>query len=183
MLTRHPLTRGLLSQDVLTQDVLTRHRRPCSATVRGPAERGSVTVFVVVFAIAVMFLLALILDGGIAMNAKQRAADIAGQAARAAADTIDVAQLRNTGAAVMGPGACGAAAKLVSTYGQRLSSGVDRVTSTAMVSCVAPAGARVATVQVTVSTSPLVPGVFGAFRETALASATTECGITLGGAC
>jgi hypothetical protein len=36
---------------------------------------------------------------------------------------------------------------------------------------------------VTVSTRPLVPGVFGAFRETALASATTECGITLGGAC
>jgi hypothetical protein len=167
----------------LTQGLLARCRRRGSGTVRTRAERGSVTVFVVVFAIAVVFLLALILDGGIAMSAKQRAADIAGQAARAAADTINVVQLRNSGAAVMGPGACGAAAKLVSTYGQRLSSGVDRVTSTAMVSCVAPPGARVATIQVTVSTSPLVPGVFGAFHETAQASATTECGITQGGVC
>ena len=173
----------MLSRRQLTRELLTRRRRPGSGAVPTHAERGSVTVFVVVFAIAVMFLLALILDGGIAMNAKQRAADVAGQAARAAADTIDVAYLRNTGVAVMSPGACGAAARLVSTYGQRLSSGVDRVTGTAMVSCVAPTGARVATVQVTVSTSPLVPGVFGAFHETALASATTECGITQGGAC
>jgi len=173
----------MLSRRQLTRELLTRRRRPGSGAVPTHAERGSVTVFVVVFAIAVMFLLALILDGGIAMSAKQRAADIAGQAARAAADTIDVAYLRNTGVAVMSPGACGAAARLVSTYGRRLSSGVDRVTGTAMVSCVAPTGARVATVQVTVSTSPLVPGVFGAFHETALASATTECGITQGGAC
>jgi Flp pilus assembly protein TadG len=168
--------------------MLTRARR---AAGRAPgrvctgrrAERGSVTVFTVVFAIAVMFLLALIIDGGIAMNAKQRAADIAGQAARAAADTINVAVLRQTGAAEMAAGACGAAASLVRTYGQKLSTGADRVTSTTMVSCVAPPGARVATVQVTVATSPLVPGVFGAFRETASASATTECGITEGGAC
>jgi Flp pilus assembly protein TadG len=168
--------------------MLTRARR---AAGRAPgrvctgrrAERGSVTVFTVVFAIAVMFLLALIIDGGIAMNAKQRAADIAGQAARAAADTINVAVLRQTGAAEMAAGACGAAASLVRTYGQKLSTGTDRVTSTTMVSCVAPPGARVATVQVTVATSPLVPGVFGAFRETASASATTECGITEGGAC
>jgi Flp pilus assembly protein TadG len=168
--------------------MLTRARR-AAGRVSGPvcagrrAERGSVTVFTVVFAIAVMFLLALIIDGGIAMNAKQRAADIAGQAARAAADTINVAVLRQTGAAQMAPGACGAAAGLVRTYGQKLSTGVDRVTSTTMVSCVAPSGARVATVQVTVATSPLVPGVFGAFHETASASATTECGITEGGAC
>jgi Flp pilus assembly protein TadG len=168
--------------------MLTRARR---AAGRAPgrvctgrrAERGSVTVFTVVFAIAVMFLLALIIDGGIAMNAKQRAADIAGQAARAAADTINVAVLRQTGAAEMAAGACGAAASLVRTYGQKLSTGADRVTSTTMVSCVAPPGARVATVQVTVATSPLVPGVFGAFHETASASATTECGITEGGAC
>jgi Flp pilus assembly protein TadG len=157
---------------VLTRHVLARGR-----------ERGSVTVFTVVFAIAVMFLLALIIDGGMAMNARQRAADIAGQAARAAADTIDVATLRATGVAEMAPGACGSAARLVAVYGQRLSTGVDRVARTAMVSCVAPPGARVATVQVTVTASPLVPGVFGPFHETASASATTECGITLGGAC
>jgi len=149
----------------------------------GRAERGSVTVFTVVFALAVIFLLALILDGGIAMNAKQRAADIAGQAARAAADTIDLAILRSTGHAVMAPGACVSAARLVSAYGQRLSTGADRVIAAAMVRCVAPPGAKVATVQVTVATSPLVPGVLGPFHETASASATAECGITQGGPC
>ena len=182
MLTRHLLTRGSLARCRLARYLQARRRRRGSAAVRARAERGSVTVFVVVFAIAVVFLLALILDGGVAMNAKQRAADIAGQAARAAADTINVATLRSTGAAVMAPGACGSAARLVSTDAQKLGTGVDRVTGTAMVSCVAPPGARVATVQVTVSTSPLVPGVFGAFHETAMASATTECGITQGGA-
>jgi Flp pilus assembly protein TadG len=146
-------------------------------------ERGSVTVFTVVFALAVVFLLALILDGGIAMNARQRAADVAGQAARAAADTLDLAVLRSTGHAVMAPGACVAAARLVSAYGRRLNTGADRVTAVAMVHCVAPPGATVATVQVTVATSPLVPGVLGPFHETASANATTECGITLGGAC
>ena len=65
--------------------------------MRGAAqrrERGSVAVFTVVFAVAVVFLTALIVDGGIAMNAKERAADIAEQAARAAAGNIDIAQLR-----------------------------------------------------------------------------------------
>lgn len=146
-------------------------------------ERGSVTVFTIVFALAVIFLLALILDGGIAMNARQRAEDIAGQAARAAADSIDLATLRATGQAVMGPGACAAAGQLVTSYVRQLTSGVDRVTSAAMVSCVAPPGAKVATVRVTVATSPLVPGVLGEFSETAGASATTECGIAVGGGC
>jgi hypothetical protein len=76
-----------------------------------------------------------------------------------------------------------AAARLVSTYAQHLSTGVDRVTGTAMVRCVAPPGGRVASVSVMVSTSPLVPGVFGSFHETVTASATSECGITVGGAC
>lgn len=66
----------------------------------GPAEyreRGSVAVFTVVFAVAVIFLTALIVDGGIAMNAKERAADIAEQAARAAAGNINIAGLRAGG--------------------------------------------------------------------------------------
>jgi hypothetical protein len=83
----------------------------------------------------------------------------------------------------MGPGACAAAGQLVTAYARQLTTGVDRVTRAAMVSCVAPPGATIATVQVTVTTSPLVPGVLGVFSETAAASATTECGITLGGAC
>ena len=109
---------------------------------REGGDRGSVTVFTAVFAIAVIFLLALILDGGSALNAKERAMDIAGQAARAAADTIDLQALRTSGTAVIGPGACTAAAHLVTGYGQLLSHGLDKVTSTVMVHCVAPPGLR-----------------------------------------
>src|SRR5258708_37280510 len=84
-----------------------RSRRPRSTGhTRADRERGSVAVFTVVFAIAVVFLTALILDGGVAMNAKERAASIAEQAARAAADNIDIAALRSTGVAAIGPGAC-----------------------------------------------------------------------------
>ena len=157
--------------------MLTRAR----ARVRG--ERGSVTVFTAVFAIAVIFLLALILDGGSALNAKERAMDVAGQAARAAADTIDVNVLRASGRAVIGPGACSAAASLVKRYGQLLSNGLDRVTSTSMVSCTAPPGSDRATVLVIVSTRPLIPGVFAGFRESAQATATPECGINQGAPC
>ena len=101
----------------------------------GPAaerEQGSVAVFTVVFAVAVLFLTALIVDGGIAMNARERAADIAEQAARAAAGTIGIAGLRAGGVAAIGPGACGRAAGLVSAYSQQDSSGVDRVTGATM---------------------------------------------------
>ena len=146
-------------------------------------ERGSVSVFTAVFAIAVVFLLALILDGGSALNAKERAMDIAGQAARAAADTIDLQALRTSGKAVIGPGACVAAAGLVRSYGQVLSHGLDRVTSTSMVSCTAPPGSDRATVLVIVSTRPLIPGVFAGFRESAQATATPECGINQGAPC
>ena len=99
-------------------------------------------MFTVVFAVAVVFLTALIVDGGIAMNAKERAADIAEQAARAAAGNIDIARLRAAGIAAIGPGACGLAANLVSAYSQQDSSGVDRVTGATMTSCVATVGTR-----------------------------------------
>lgn len=151
--------------------------------VRARGERGSVSVFTAVFAIAVIFLLALILDGGSALNAKERAMDVAGQAARAAADTIDLQALRASGRAVIGPGACVAAASLIRSYGQLLSNGLDKVTSTSMVSCSAPPGSERATVLVTVSTRPMIPGVFTGFHESAQATATPECGINQGALC
>jgi Flp pilus assembly protein TadG len=165
--------------------MLTRAQRGDPRTGGQPAdsERGSIAVFTVVFAIAVIFLTALILDGGIAMNAKERAADIAEQAARAAAANIDVKALRATGVAAIGAGACPLAGNLVASYAQRASTGVDAVTSAAMDNCVAPIGAQTATVQVTITTKPLIPGVLGSFTETAHASATAECGINLGAVC
>ena len=96
----------------------------------------------VVFAVAMVFLTA---DRGRwqVMIAKARAADIAEQAARAAAGNIDIGALRAGGVAAIGPGACGLAAGLVSAYSQQDSSGVDRVMrSCAMTSCSPPTGHR-----------------------------------------
>ena len=66
-----------------------------------------------------MALLVLVVDGGQAMNAKSRAADIAEQAARAAAGDVNVGSLR-AGTVGLGDGACdlrsGPAAALVADY-------------------------------------------------------------------
>ncbi len=150
--------------------------------IRAPGgDRGSVAVWTVVFAIAVLFLTALIVDGGIAMNARARATDIAGQAARAAADDINVPVLRQSGKVVLGPDACTAAASLVSSYARQDTSGVDRVNTVVMQNC--SPGADSATVQVQITTQPLIAGVFGGFTESASQTATAECGITQGVEC
>lgn len=145
-------------------------------------DRGSVAVFTVVFAVAVMLLTGLILDGGIAMNARERATDIAGQAARAAAGDIDVGALETTGQAQIGQGACAIANQLVQRYAQLDSGGVDKVDTATMVSCDAPAGSEQATIIVQITTQPLV-GVLGGFTETGQDSAVTECGIAQGKEC
>ncbi len=63
----------------------------------GSGERGSMSVFVVVFSVTVFLLAGLLVDGGAAINARLKAADIAEQGARAAADAIDEDELRRTG--------------------------------------------------------------------------------------
>src|SRR5450755_2058636 len=89
---------------------------------RGGA-RGSVTVFVVFFTITVLVLASLLVDVGNAVNARQRAADLAEQAARAAANTIDLAGLRGGTVAIDTNTACANASRLIQTYAS--TSGID----------------------------------------------------------
>lgn len=63
----------------------------------GGAERGSGALFVAIFAIPMLFLAGLVIDGGAALEARQRASDIAEQAARAAGNQCDVGLLRSAG--------------------------------------------------------------------------------------
>ena len=144
----------------------------------GDRDRGSVAVFTVVFAVAVIFLTALIVDAGNAMNARERAADIAGQAARAAAEDITPAALRQGTA----PGgafpidwatACGYAQRVVQRYGAGLTG-----TTVTMSACPAQASSQTqAAVTVQVSTKPLIGGgLLGTFTETATGTATSRCG-------
>ncbi|MEV7012429.1 pilus assembly protein TadG-related protein [Streptosporangium sp. NPDC051022] len=81
-------------------------------------DRGSMSVFTVIFSVVVFMLAGLLVDGGAAINARLRAADIAEQAARAAADQIDVEHLRATGQAqLLDDGTvCAKAEEMVSAY-------------------------------------------------------------------
>ena len=58
-------------------------------------DRGSAALFVAIFAPAMLFLAGLVIDGGAALEVRQRAADIAEQAARAAGQECDVGLLRS----------------------------------------------------------------------------------------
>jgi hypothetical protein len=71
--------------------------RRLRALLRRPAaERGSAALFVAIFAPAMIFMAGLVIDGGSALEARQRASDTAEQAARAAAQTCDEPLLRST---------------------------------------------------------------------------------------
>lgn len=64
---------------------------------RGQArlDRGSGAIGIVIFALLFMALAAFVVDGGMAISKRERAADLAEQAARYAAQDIDVEALRN----------------------------------------------------------------------------------------
>jgi Flp pilus assembly protein TadG len=150
--------------------------RTLARHLRRIGDRGSVSLWVVIFAFVTLALLILIVDGGQVIVAKSRAADIAEQAARAAADDIDPAALRN-GQVTIAAGACaipGPASDLVSTYQK----GVGVTAS--MQSCVVgtgPAGAPDVTVRVQVSMKPFIPvNPFGTINVSAAETAYLACG-------
>jgi Flp pilus assembly protein TadG len=139
-------------------------------------DRGSVSLWVVIFAFVTLALLILVVDGGQVVVAKSRAADIAEQAARAAADDIAPAALRQ-GQVALAQDACdtpGPASDLVSTYMK----GVGVTAS--MQDCTVgtgPAGTPEVTVQVQVSMNPVIPvNPFSAINVTASETAYLACG-------
>jgi hypothetical protein len=83
------------------------------------AERGSLSVFMVGFAFLALGLAGILVDLSSMMNSYLRAADIAEQAARAGADTIDVDHLRRTGKIKIADAgeACNRAGDIVSAHG------------------------------------------------------------------
>jgi Putative Flp pilus-assembly TadE/G-like len=63
--------------------------------LRREAQRGSAALFIAMFAPAMIFMAGLVIDGGSALEARQRAADTAEQAARAAVQECDEGLLRS----------------------------------------------------------------------------------------
>lgn len=58
-------------------------------------ERGSASIFVLGMSLVLMVCAGLVVDGGLAINARMRIADDAEQAARAGADAINIEALRD----------------------------------------------------------------------------------------
>jgi len=87
--------------------------RHCRSPLAGRcADRGSATVFVVGFAIVLFACAGLAIDGGRAINARDRVNDVAEQAARAGAGQLDDASLRAVdGSIVLDQGAAEAEAR------------------------------------------------------------------------
>ena len=147
-----------------------------NTALQSTRDRGSVSLWVVIFAFVTLALLILIVDGGQVIVAKSRAADIAEQAARAAADDINPAALRN-GHVTIAAGACdipGPASDLISTYQK----GVGVTAS--MLDChvgTGPQGAPDVTVQVQVSMKPFIPvNPFSTINVQASETAFLACG-------
>ena len=141
------------------------------------ADRGSLTIFVVFFAITALVLASLLVDLGNAINAQERAADLAEQAARAAADTIDTVGLRNGLVQIDTAQACNNAEKIILAYDQ--SSGV----AAKMTQPCTFQGPRRVTVYVSVATTPIITTAFGSFTMRAHESACAEFGINQGVGC
>lgn len=142
----------------------------------GSAERGSVTIFVVFYTLVALLLAALLVDGGNAVNAQERAGDIAEQAARAAADTVDVADLRAGNVVIDQSQACANASSLIQQYAT-----ASKLHAAMTQPCTYPS-ARQVTVYVSVTTTPLF-SVFPSFTMNAHESACAEFGVAQGEAC
>jgi hypothetical protein len=61
-------------------------------------ERGMAALFVIGMSVMLLVCAGLVVDGGLAINARMRTADDAEQAARVGADSVDLDVLRSTGA-------------------------------------------------------------------------------------
>ena len=74
-------------------------------TGRCQGERGTVTAFIVIFAVALLAVAGLVVDGGYMLAGRRAAYDEAAAAARAGAQAIDENALRRGGVVVVDPDA------------------------------------------------------------------------------
>jgi Flp pilus assembly protein TadG len=78
---------------------------------RRERERGSATFIMIGWALVLWFLLALVVDVGLAISQRERAGDLADQAARAEAQNLNLTTLRTSGTATIVPDDCVRAAE------------------------------------------------------------------------
>src|ERR1700738_505601 len=148
-----------------------RARRFWGVRLRRPSgERGSFTFAVIFWALMAMLLAGFVVDGGLAITERQRAGDIAEQAARAGAQQLDVNDLRN-GTITIDEGAACAQAKAVAVASGLADSAITcgpYGTTTTSTGQVVPT----ITVSVQIRYAPILLGMFYSPNFTANASAT-----------
>ena len=149
-----------------------RRRRPSG-------ENGAVAVLVLMLTPMLLALGGLVLDGGRAISARQQAANLAEQAARAGADTLDVSALRADGTNTLDQAAATAAACRYVTLTEPTWHCTATVTFTSGVSGSGRAGEQLG-VTVTGRTRTVLLGLVGinTIRVGGQASARAATGIT-----
>ena len=141
-------------------------------------DRGTLSLFVVLFTPVVVLLAGLLVNGGIAINARERAADVAQQAARAGANDLNVAALRS-GTVELDPAACNVGYRVRGQVHRHRGDARDRARS------FRSNGHPGIKVYATVTVHPQFLGLIGigSFAQTSYGEATPVCGITQGGQC
>lgn len=140
-------------------------------TRRPHGQRGSFTFAIIFWALMAMILAGLVVDGGLAITERQRAGDIAEQAARAGADDLNQAELR-AGNYQLDPQACDQATRVATA------SGIDA----SAVTCDPPGQTTLATGQVVptmtvhirIQYSPILIGLIYSGQFIAEAAATAH---------
>ncbi|MCI0688651.1 MAG: pilus assembly protein TadG-related protein [Sporichthyaceae bacterium] len=132
-------------------------------------DRGSLSVFIALITPPALVLIGLVVDGGMAITARERAADIAEQAARRVADNVDTDALR-AGRIVILPDCYAKAAEMTAAHG---GGQVEACTISG----------PVATVTITYTYQPAILGMIGfdSFQARAVASAEAVVGVTAPG--
>ena len=134
-------------------------------------ERGSFTIFVVLWSLVIVMVAALVIDVGLAISQRERAADLANQAARAEAQNLSTLVLRQSGG-IQIQGGCGEAEAYLNSAQSSIHYGTASIDG-----CTLDGAANAVTVTVSLTYSPFVFDLFsGTVTVTESGTATAAVG-------
>lgn len=139
---------------------------------RPRGQRGSFTFAIIFWALIAMMLAGLVVDGGLSLTERQRAGDIAEQAARAGANDLDPNALR-AGKYVLAAGAC-AQARAVAVASGLAASAITSCVPTGTLTLANGLVVPTMTVQIRIQYQPILIGLVYSGQFIANAAATAH---------